>query len=302
MKRMIVRIIPMALAAMLMLPAIHSSAAVKFPDVDSSYWAYNEINYLVENQIIRGYKDGRFGPNDAIKRMQAAEMLVKALGLSTENRPNPNFKDIKPGDYGYEYAATLADEGIMTGSNGYFKPWDTLTRGQMAKILAEAYGLSYIFDADFTDVPYEHWAYDYVASLVSNHITTGYPDKTYRPNAKLTRAQFAAFMARILDDSFKQAVLFKALDYEWDAEGGLSLLVEVKNNFSYPVELVNTTIAVTSDYEYIADGLFEFGQGEISLGAKQSEQFVLYFSPDMVYYMTDLTDIVLYTQTELVKK
>jgi hypothetical protein len=300
MKHMMIRIISLTLASMLVLPTIQSSAATSFADVSPDYWAYNEINYLVGKQIIRG-KDGKFAPEDPIKRIQAAEMLVKALGLSTENRPNPNFKDIKPGDYGYEYAATLAAEGIMTGSNGYFKPWDTLTRGQMAKILSEAYDLMYVFGTDFKDVPSDNWVYDYVSCLVDNHITTGYADNTYRPNAKLKRAQFSAFMARILDDSFKQTVLFKALDYEWDQDGGLSLLVEITNNYSYPIELANVNVAVTSNYEFIAEGVFEFNPGEISLESKQSKKIVLSFPSDLVYFVTDLTDIVLYTQTEINK-
>ncbi|RAK19894.1 S-layer family protein [Anoxybacillus vitaminiphilus] len=300
MKHMIVRIVSLTLAAMFILPAIPSSAVTRFADVSPDYWAYNEINYLVGKQIIRG-KDGKFAPEDPIKRIQAAEMLVKALGLSTENRPNPNFKDMKPGDYGYQYAATLAAEGIMTGSNGYFKPWDTLTRGQMAKILSEAYDLMYAFGTNFKDVPSDSWVYDYVSCLVDNHVTTGYADNTYRPNAKLKRAQFSAFMARILDDSFKQTVLFKALDYEWSEDGGLSLLVEIRNNYSYPVKLIKANVAVTSNDEFIADGTFEFNPEEIFLEAKQSQQIVLSFPSDLVYYVTDLTDIVVYTQTEINK-
>ncbi|MBO8176054.1 MAG: S-layer homology domain-containing protein [Bacillus sp. (in: Bacteria)] len=295
------RIMILFITTWFLLPSMNSSAATNFPDVKEDFWAYDEIHFLVENQIIRGYKDGNFGPNDPIKRMQAAEMLVKGLGLSTENRPNPNFKDLKPGDYGYEYAATLADEGIMTGSNGYFKPWDTLTRGQMAKILAEAYDLLYVYDSEFTDVPYDHWAYDYVSSLFDNHITTGYPDATYRPNGNLTRAQFAAFMARILNDSFKQTVLINPINYEWDQEGGLTLLVEFKNNFDYPVELRDTMVAVTADGEIIAEGLFEFTADEFSLKAKDTAQIGLYFSPDLVYYVTEMNNIKLYSHTNFVK-
>lgn len=151
------RILAAFLTLVLLIPAHPGLAAVNFQDVPSDYWAKKEISYLVDQQIIRGYKNGLFGANDSIKRMQAAEILVKALGLSTENRPNPNFKDIQPGDYGYEFAATVADEGIITGSNGYFKPWEPLTRGQMAKILAEAYGLQYAFGSDFVDVGSDHW-------------------------------------------------------------------------------------------------------------------------------------------------
>jgi hypothetical protein len=296
---MMKRIVLWLFTLILLLPATHSFAATTFSDVPSNYWAKEEIDYLVAQKIIQG-KGGKFRPNDALKRMQAAEMLVKALGLSTANRPDPNFKDLKRGDYGYEYAATLADEGIMTGSNGYFKPWDTLTRGQMAKILAEAFRLGYVFDSNFKDVAPTDWTYHYVTSLVGNHITTGYPDNTYRPNAKLTRAQFSAFMARTLNDEFKRAVLWNIVDYEWDKQGGLTLLVEVKNNFLNTVEVSQADLALVMNNDIIADGMFTFEVNELRLAPKQTEQIVLSFDPTLVYIEpTDLTNVEVYSQTTL---
>jgi len=107
-------------------------------------------------------------------------------------------------------------------------------------------------------------------------------------------------VGRILDDCFKP--LFRVLDYEWDAEDSLYLLERLKINFSYPVELVNAKIAVTSDYEYIVIGLFEFNQSKIYFGTKQSKHFVLDFLPDIVYYITDLADIVPYSRIGMIKK
>jgi SLAP domain-containing protein len=290
------------IALLLALPVSDASAASAFSDVDSHYWAYNEIHYLSDKQIIRG-RDGKFYPEEPLKRMQAAEMLVKALQLSVENRPNPNFKDIKPGDYGYEYAAALADEGIMTGSNGYFMPWGTLTRGQMAKILSEAYDLMYIFGTHFDDVDIDSPWYDYVSCLTNNYITTGYEDNTYRPNAPLKRSQFSAFMARVLHNSFKPAVLLKPSGYHWDKDGGLIISAEVTNNFSYPVKVTDALIAVTANGRVVAEDWFEIASDQLSLASKQSEQIQLYFPPDRVYIKdADLTNMKLFSQAEWIKK
>ncbi|HWO77550.1 MAG TPA: S-layer homology domain-containing protein [Bacillus sp. (in: firmicutes)] len=287
----------------LLIPFHSVSAATTFSDVPSDYWAYKEISFLVEQQIIKGYQDGRFGPNDPIKRMQAAEMLVKALGLSTENRPNPNFKDIKPGDYGYEIAATVADEGIMTGSNGYFNPWKPLTRGQMAKILGEAYGLEYVFDADFTDVSPNHWAFGYVSALLGNAITTGYPDQTYRPDQLLTRAQFSVFMARILDDSFKPTLFYLAeeAEYEWGEDDSLTIHVPVYNNYDYAVNAIKSNIAIVQDEEVIAEGFFEFDPA-FSINSKDTVVVTLTFGPEYVYNVTELDQFEIYAISEVGKK
>lgn len=48
----------------------------------------------------------------------------------------------------------------------------------------------------FTDVPSSHWAYAEIQSAVSDGITTGYSDGTFKPTASVTYAHFAAFLAR----------------------------------------------------------------------------------------------------------
>lgn len=51
-------------------------------------------------------------------------------------------------------------------------------------------------DKNFSDVPSSHWAYAEIQSAVSDGITTGYSDGTFKPTASVTYAHFAAFLAR----------------------------------------------------------------------------------------------------------
>ena len=48
----------------------------------------------------------------------------------------------------------------------------------------------------FPDVPQDAWYADAVATLTSLGIITGLPDGTFRPEGKITRAEFAAIAAR----------------------------------------------------------------------------------------------------------
>jgi hypothetical protein len=52
-------------------------------------------------------------------------MLVKAFKLQTANRPAPPFKDIPKGHQAYTAIATVADEGLMGGTKGLFRPNET---------------------------------------------------------------------------------------------------------------------------------------------------------------------------------
>ncbi|RAS92649.1 S-layer protein, partial [Bacillus cereus] len=58
-------------------------------------------------------------------------------------------------------------------------------------------------DVNFPDVPSNHWGYNYVKILAQNNITAGFPDGTFGPDVKVTREQFAAFLARVLEPSFR---------------------------------------------------------------------------------------------------
>jgi hypothetical protein len=182
------------------------SAASKFKDVTLYE---EEINYLTDLNIITGYPDGTFKPTAPIKRLQAVQMILRAKKINAEGAPNPNFTDVKPGDYGYEEIAKAVELGFISGKTDpktgkkYFDPWGTLTREQMAKILVLAYGLKGTYHTDFKDVPKGSWSYGYISTLAANNITTGYQDGTFKPTQTLSRQHFAVFMARVLDDRFK---------------------------------------------------------------------------------------------------
>jgi lactocepin len=175
-----------------------------FKDVNDSFWAKEAIEILNVEGVINGYDNGNFGVNNDITRIQAAQMIVRALGLDTTNRPDPKLKDVTPESYGYEVIATIADEGIMTGNlDGEFNSMSKLTRAQMAKILVEAYDLKGSTKDSFADVPVGYFAAGYINTLDATGVTTGYPNNTYKPQENLTRSQFAMFLARIQDDRFK---------------------------------------------------------------------------------------------------
>jgi hypothetical protein len=183
---------------------------LKFPifiyrDIPTIYWAFKEIDFLKDTGIIRGYPNGKFYADVTVTRAQTAIMLARALKLDTENAPDPNFSDISPEHYAYKEIAAVAQAGIFQGNNGKFDPESKLTRAEMAAVLTRAYNLSYSTEKTFTDLKNKkYWAYDAIQALAENGITAGYTDGTFRPEQPLPRAQFAVFMARILDDKFKK--------------------------------------------------------------------------------------------------
>lgn len=170
-----------------------------FKDIPNNYMYYKEIEYLTSNKIITGYSDGTFRPDNKLTRAHAAVIISRALGLNTSNVKNPSFKDIPANHTYYKEIAAVAEAGIMSGrGNNMFDPDATLTRAQMAKIVALAYDLKGTSKIVFKDVPKNDWAYEYIQQLAANNITTGYPGNLFKPNESISRVHFGLFLYRAI--------------------------------------------------------------------------------------------------------
>ena len=176
-------------------------ATTKFSDVDK-HWAKNEIMYLSERNIIGGYPDGSFKPNQPITRAQASAMLIKALEIPlTENR-SVAFKDVSKDSSYYPILATVNEKGILRGDNGFMRPGEKTSRAQMAAILRRAFDMPLDKQATFIDVTPAHWAYQDINGIAKQRVAGGSNGK-FMPTDSVTRAQFSAFLVRALDDDMK---------------------------------------------------------------------------------------------------
>ncbi|MFJ6267866.1 S-layer homology domain-containing protein [Lysinibacillus xylanilyticus] len=110
---------------------------LSFTDIEKN-WAKEFILKAAELGIMNGYPDGTFKPDQSVTRAQAASMLVRSLGLTT-NEQAP-FTDIAIYDVGTqsEIAAAYA-YGLIKGSDGKFNPGLPVTRAQLAVMINRAY-------------------------------------------------------------------------------------------------------------------------------------------------------------------
>ncbi|MEK5071002.1 S-layer homology domain-containing protein [Sporosarcina sp. FSL K6-1508] len=191
------------MALLLVFTAIpfQAQAATRFSDVDK-HWAKNEIKYLSDRNIIGGYPDGTFKPNEPITRSQAASMLIKALNIPLTENTSVEFKDVSKKLPYYQILATVNEKGILRGDNGYMRPGEKTSRAQMAAILRRSFDLPLDKQATFIDVTPAHWAYQDINGIAKQRIAGG-SDGKYMPSNSVTRAQFSAFLVRAMDDKMK---------------------------------------------------------------------------------------------------
>ncbi|BDH61497.1 hypothetical protein MTP04_16270 [Lysinibacillus sp. PLM2] len=131
-------------------------------------------------------------------RGEVALQLAETLGLDTSDTNSP-FSDLKSSSKYAGAATALEKKGIFSGDEkGKFNAGSPITRGQLAKVLVEAFDLKKQGNTvNFSDVTAANWEYDYVSTLSSNKITLGKGDGTFGVNDKVTLKHLELFLDRL---------------------------------------------------------------------------------------------------------
>lgn len=121
-----------------------------FTDVPRSNEYYPYIAALSEADIINGYSDKTFRPQEPITRGQMAKIITLGYKFGVSSKLNHNFKDVSSKNANSNYIQTLVDLGITKGRTPItFEPFSSVTRAQLATFIWRA------GDADAGDPLYE---------------------------------------------------------------------------------------------------------------------------------------------------
>lgn len=149
---------------------------------------------------ISGYPDHTFRPDSEITRAEMAFILSRLIAKPEElSEASPPFGDVRSTHWANESIAFVTRTGLMEGDGNHnFRPDDSVTRGEMAAILARWLRLPPVNeDSGFADTRL-HWSSGYVTAASEQALASGYPDGTFRPDSKLTRAEAVVFINRAI--------------------------------------------------------------------------------------------------------
>lgn len=160
----------------------NASGIVRFPDVSNGTYT------LLEKSAPKGY---------------VASDETYTLTVS-DSRITMNGKDYAPVTFVNRKAAELnrTDHlAFLSGyANGTFGPDRNMTRAEVttmfARLLTEKMAADQTYSNTFSDVAKSHWAANYIGYMQQFGIITGYADGSFRPDASVTRAEFAAIASR----------------------------------------------------------------------------------------------------------
>ena len=174
-----------------------------FKDVQTGYWAKAYIEALASQNIIAGFPDGSFKPNEPVTRAQFAAIINKAFKPSA-TRPAITFKDVKSNYWAFSAIQTASSSPFLSGYPDLtFKPEQQIPRVQAIVALANGLGLTansqtvINFYTDASQIP--SYAVGPVAAATSRQLVINYPTvKELAPKRQATRADIAAFVYQAL--------------------------------------------------------------------------------------------------------
>lgn len=189
-------------ALLLSLALLGSAVATPYYS-DTSHlapWAWESVEFVTKYGLMNGVSGGKFAPDSYADRAMVATLIWRMAGEPIGNLTGV-FADV-PLDQWYSDAIDwAAEEKIVTGTYGRFRPFDYVTRQDLVLILYRYAGsplsdvtvLSYY--KDFTEV--SGYAANAVAWAVQKGILTG-TKGSLLPKESATRAQLAAILTRYL--------------------------------------------------------------------------------------------------------
>ena len=174
----------------------HRKPTVTIPDkVPTGLNGNDHYAYIV------GYPDKTVRPQNGITRAEVATIFFRLLTDETRNANSTksnSYSDVAAGAWYNHAVSTLSAMGIVKGDrNGKFNPNAPITRAEFAAIAARFDDKANSTTADFSDIV-SHWAKNEISAASNNGWINGYPDGTFRPDNKITRAEAMTLVNRVL--------------------------------------------------------------------------------------------------------
>lgn len=192
-------------------------------------------DYSIDSPAIEGYKADKATVSGTISAEKPADTEITVTytkessggGGGGGHRPKPKPTVEIPDDDALGLNNTDHYAYIVGYGNGEVQPQNSITRAEVAAIFFRLLedGIrneNFTHQNDFSDVAADAWYCSSVSTLSRMGIIAGYPDGTFRPNAPITRAEFAAIATRFDNNGDKTPVSFTDIIGHW-AEGEITV-------------------------------------------------------------------------------
>ena len=200
---------------------------VPFNDIYGVEWAREAILYLYRINVISGYEDGSFKPDNKVSRAEFTKLALSLISDKAQNSENEKLKsatafakqesnadsdendetaggfhDVLDTDWYSSYIEKAASNGIITGFGNLFMPNNNITREDAAVIIYRLIGKKLSLDKKTSfadDDTVSDYAKDAVSILAGHRVINGMGNGSFEPKSTLTRAQAAVLIKKSLE-------------------------------------------------------------------------------------------------------
>ncbi len=191
-----------------------TSFAKDYLDLPESHWAYKQIQILTDFNVVVGYPDGNYRPDQEVTRAEFATMVVKAFEQQNAEIVNPvKFTDVSEKDWFYGMVQRAVMFDLLKGyPDGHFDPYGTVSRGHVISTTVNALTTETISNqkaveilensySDYKEIP--DWLIIAAGKAEILGMVVKAPGEENYINAErpATRAELAAFLVKMLEQA-----------------------------------------------------------------------------------------------------
>jgi len=190
--RMTSLLLAVVIAFYVFAPVASPAYAGTATDLDG-HFAERQFTEWLDRGWVSGYPDGSLKPDRMMTRAEFAAIVNRSQGFTESN--GSTFKDVAATDWYARDASIAQREGYIRGyGDGTFRGGNGVSREEAAIIAAQLLDLpeadeqstvGLFLDAATISV----WSRPAIAAVVAAGVMQGYPDHTFKPTRKLTRAE-----------------------------------------------------------------------------------------------------------------
>lgn len=181
----------------------HAAAAPseenRFADVSFSDWHVAYVLTLSEMDLVRGYHDSTFRPNETISKAEFVVLAMKAQHYQ--------YSMAEGEHWAMNYIRGAEELGAIPSCTGEADVLNhPITRGEAARILVRTQREEITLPADLNEAPFSD--YPLIPETVQPYVLTanalgwfsGYPDGTFRADKPITRAEASVILTKSLGE------------------------------------------------------------------------------------------------------
>ena len=145
-----------------------------------------------------GYPDGKFQPKKAMTRAEVSAVFARMATGKKDLAGFTSFKDVDDSQWFAASVGYMEKRGLISGyQDGSFKPHQSITRAEFARILAGYANLTPTAGTSFTDVKSNHWAKGYIGAVQEAGLMSGVGNGRFAPSAKITRQEVCTALNKV---------------------------------------------------------------------------------------------------------